>query len=132
MATSSCDREHTSAPTLISGLENIATYHLFQMQQLQYFPPSLLQYILLVALIAISEISAGTISFLYREDIVSSQIIILSKYSILLLLYKNDSLEGRMVDAIEEYRAASDQEGYDRRKEANNAVDYIQERVTII
>ena len=29
------------------------------------------QYILLVALIAISEISAGTISFLYREDIVS-------------------------------------------------------------
>ncbi|CAI8056111.1 CD151 antigen [Geodia barretti] len=71
--------------------------------------PVLVTYILLVALIAISEISAGTISFLYREDI-------------------NDSLEGRMVDAIEEYRATSDQEGYDRRKEANNAVDYIQER----
>ena len=34
-----------------------------------------------------------------------------------------------MVNAMEEYRVSPDQEGYDRRMEANNAVDYIQDRV---
>ena len=34
-----------------------------------------------------------------------------------------------MESAIRDYRAASDNEQYDRRAESNTAVDYIQERV---
>ena len=50
-------------------------------------------------------------------------------HAIFLCFVKNERLEGRMVSAIEDYRAPPDQEGYERRREANNALDYIQERV---